>query len=327
MDQRRVSCFSGVPAFLVLFSIVALAHSAAGAGITDPRQLTPDSKLIDFENFTGGQVFSGPLVIDGVTFTSLTGTLSILDIANSGWPANGTEVESKTLFPGGEPDSAISIQFANPVSQILLGWGDPNLAGNILRAYDAAGNLLEEGAVALGPTGGVHAAWIGFKRSIADIAKIIVQPNQSLPSGDDYVIDNIYFSEAQPFARTSSRFDGNVEEDGSSNFQLDITFALGNASNGVNPLAENVIVKVGSLFVQLPSGSFSRNKRGEFVFQGVVDSANVKATFKPMRDGYKFELFCTGADLNDSKLPLVTGLAMGDDAGSVILTRLSAQSD
>jgi hypothetical protein len=48
-------------------------------------------------------------VIGDVTFTSLTGTLSIFDISVSGWGADGSEVASQTLFPGGEPDSAISI--------------------------------------------------------------------------------------------------------------------------------------------------------------------------------------------------------------------------
>lgn len=130
-----------------------------------------------------------------MTFTSITGTLSVFDITVSGsWGADGTEVASKTLFPGGEPDSAIRITFANPVSQILLGWGDPNFAGNFIKAYDVNGNLLEQASVELGPPGGGHAAWIGFKRARPDIASVLVQPDQSLPNGDDYVIDNIRYS-------------------------------------------------------------------------------------------------------------------------------------
>ena len=69
----------------------------------------------------------------------------------------------------------------------------PASRGNVLRAYDASGNLLEEASVALAAPGGGHAAWIGFKRQAADIAWIVVQPDQSLPSGDDYVIDNIQY--------------------------------------------------------------------------------------------------------------------------------------
>jgi hypothetical protein len=172
------------------------ANNAYGIAITDPSQLGPNATIIDFENVNTNVNLPNPLTIGDVTFTSLTGTLSILNISQSGWPADGTEVASKTLFPGAEPDSAISITFAHPVAQFLLGWGDPNFQGNVLRAFSASGKLLEEAAVALGPPGGVHAAWIGFSRRTADIAMIIVQPDQSRPSGDDYVIDNIYYNTA-----------------------------------------------------------------------------------------------------------------------------------
>jgi hypothetical protein len=133
-------------------------------------------------------------VIGDVTFSSLTAQLSILNITVSGWAADGTEVAGNTLFPGGEPDSTIAIDFANPVGQFLLGWGDPNFSGNVLLAFDSRGRLLETARVELGDPGGGHAAWIGYHRNVNDIARILVQPDQSLPSGDDYVIDNIYYA-------------------------------------------------------------------------------------------------------------------------------------
>jgi hypothetical protein len=189
----------------ILYAFILLccaASSVYGVTITDPSQLSLNPTIIDFEDVnTGGNlvtVLPNPVTFGDVTFTSLTGTLSVFDISLAGWSADGTEVASKTLFPGGEPDSAISITFAPPVAEFLLGWGDPNFSGNVLRAYDANGNLLEEAAVALGPPGGGHAAWIGFRRSTADIVRIIVQPDQSLPSGDDYVIDNIHYNSAIP---------------------------------------------------------------------------------------------------------------------------------
>ena len=190
---------------LILCALILLywgAGSIYGMTITDPSQLSPDPTIIDFEDVnTGGNlvtILPNPVTFGDVTFTSLTGMLSVFDISLAGWSADGTEVASKTLFPGGEPDSAISITFAHPVAEFLLGWGDPNFPGNVLRAYDANGNLLEEAAVALGPPGGGHAAWIGFRRSTADIVRIVVQPDQSLPSGDDYVIDNIHYNAALP---------------------------------------------------------------------------------------------------------------------------------
>ena len=175
-------------ALVIAGSVAGLQRAVEAETITSPTQLSPYHVVIDFE----GVVAANPLVIGQATFTSLTGSLVIFDASQ--WPANGTEISSKTLFPGAEPDSAIAIEFAEPISEVLLGWGDPNFSGNVLRAFDMSGNLLEEAAVELGPPGGGHAAWIGFRRQTADIKKVIVQPDQSLPSGDDYVIDNIHIS-------------------------------------------------------------------------------------------------------------------------------------
>ena len=63
-----------------------------------------------------------------------------------------------------------------------------------MQAFSASGVLLEEVHPALGPPGNVFATWIGFSRPTADIAMILVQPDQSFPAGDDYVIDNIYYN-------------------------------------------------------------------------------------------------------------------------------------
>jgi hypothetical protein len=184
--------------FIYTATLFLLAAPAGAAVITDPTQLSPGSTLIDFETvITNGNLItplSNPATFGDVTFTSITGTLSLFDITLAGWAADGTEVASKTLFPGGEPDSAILIQFASPVSQILLGWGDPNYTGNVIKAYDGNGDLLEQASVEIGPPGGGHAAWIGFKRPSPDIASVLVQPDQSLPNGDDYAIDNIRYS-------------------------------------------------------------------------------------------------------------------------------------
>lgn len=185
-----------------LCAIVVL-QCLAGRATADPisslAALSAHSTVIDFESvFTGGNLVTSlpnPFTIGDVTFTSLTGNLSIFDLTQSpNWSVTSGQVASRTLFGGGEPDSAISITFANPIAQFLLGWGDPNFSGNVLRAYSSSGHLLEEAHVALGPTGGSFAAWIGFSRPSADIARILVQPDQSLPSGDDYVIDNIRYN-------------------------------------------------------------------------------------------------------------------------------------
>ena len=190
------------PLPLLLLCVLLAPTTSYGAPITLPSSLSPGFTVIDFETFvTGGSLVTDvpdPLVVGDVTFTSLTGQLSLLDISAAGWAADGTEVASKTLFPGGEPDSAIAIDFANPISEFLVGWGDPSFSGNFLLAFDVNGTLLESAAVELGSPGGSHAAWIGFTRPTADIARIVVQPDQSLPSGDDYVIDKIHYNTTVP---------------------------------------------------------------------------------------------------------------------------------
>ena len=62
------------------------------------------------------------MTIGDVTFTSLTGTLSIYNITASGTcSAAGTEVAHNTLFPGAEPDSAIS-KSRLPETDPILGY-------------------------------------------------------------------------------------------------------------------------------------------------------------------------------------------------------------
>jgi hypothetical protein len=332
--MRQLPAAKGITTAVFCLGFFLLdSASANGTVITDPNQLFPGATLIDLEGFaTGGNLVTDvpdPLTIGNVTFTSVTGNLSIFDISVAGWATDGTAVASKTLFPGGEPDSAISIEFATPVSQFLVGWGGADFPGNVLRAFDAAGNLLEEGAVALVPPhSGEHVAWIGFSRPTADIAKIVVQPAQPLPSGDDYVIDNIFYSTAQPFGRISSRLDVKMDPEGNDDkFQLSTKFDLGPNSNGINPMVEAVTIRVGKFSRTIPAGSFTRTKNGVFAFQGAVGGTSLTVSIRATRAGYELQALGNGADLGQSTLPLAVGLAIGDDAGTNLLTRLAAESE
>jgi hypothetical protein len=181
---------------LLVLVMCCLSSNATGEPITDPSQLSPNPTIIDFESFnTEGKLvtfLTNPVTFGDITFSSLTGSLIIFDLTLSDWGAGLTEIVSKTMSTeGAEPNPAISIQFPIPVSEVLLGWGDPTYPGNFLLAYDPEGNLLESSEVDVAQLGAV---WVGFKRPIADIAMVIVQPNQSDPSGDDYLIDNIHYN-------------------------------------------------------------------------------------------------------------------------------------
>ncbi len=140
-----------------------ISFTAAAEPISTPNDLSPGFKIINFEDFdTEGRVTTplpNPVTFGDLTFTSLTGTgPSIYDISIGGRGSPDGPVFNNTLFPGAEPDSAILIQFAEPVAEFLLGRGDPDFNGNVLRASDVNGQLLEEGY----PELGADAAWIGF---------------------------------------------------------------------------------------------------------------------------------------------------------------------
>lgn len=306
--------------FIYTASLFLLAVPAGAAVITDPSQLSPGSTLINFESVvTNGNLItplSNPATFGDVTFTSLTGTLSIFDITVSGsWGADGTEVASKTLFPGGEPDSAILIEFTNPVSQILLGWGDPNFPGNFIKAYDMNGNLLEQASVEVGSPGGGHAAWIGFKRARPDIASVLVQPDQSLPNGDDYVIDNIrYSTNSSPSCSSAKSFPPLLW---SPNHQFVPVEVIG----VTDPEGESVTITVTSVSQDEPVKSTSFDPSPDAVIE--AGSTLLRAERLDTGNGRVYEVsfrardenggFCTGAVKVSVPHSLKKGLTAIDD--------------
>ena len=182
---------SGLPLIGLLF-----AFPTGATTITDPASLSPGFELIDFEDQTPGTKTS-PLVIDDVTFSSEEG-LSIVSLAAFG--ANGTEVEDLTLQPNdgpgiGPPYVTLTLDFAVPVKEVLLGWWDPNFVGNFLEAYDASGTLLEQASPELFAPGGGSATWLGFVRPSADIAQLRVVPASV---SDFYTIDNLHLVVPEP---------------------------------------------------------------------------------------------------------------------------------
>lgn len=186
----------GIILAIVAFALVAFIPFAQADPITDPSLLSPNPTLINFEQFMAGPV-NNPLVIGNVTFSTIEpeGGLDIRDI--TGYPADGTEVASMLLQTIPHYMHMV-IAFLNPVSEVLLGWWDPNFPGNFLRAYGEDDSLLEEVELTdLGPPQGVHATWIGFKRPSPDISRIEIDPAID-PPYDHYGIDNIHYNTAVP---------------------------------------------------------------------------------------------------------------------------------
>src|SRR5262249_15345752 len=117
--------------------------------------------------------------------------------------------------------------------------------------------------------------------------------------------------------------------DNDDKFDVHAHFALGTGNNGINPLAEDVTVQLGSFSRTIPAGSFTKDKKGIFNFNGVLDGVSLRAVIKPTPDGFDLDASANGANLNDSKLPLVLGLKIGNDVGKTTLTasHVTAQAD
>lgn len=103
------------------------------------------------------------------------------------------------------------------------------------------------------------------------------------------------------------------------------TFTLSQNSNGINPLAEEVRLQVGTFSTTIPAGSFRRAANGAFEFWGVIGGVSLQLGIVPphrhAKESGAFELYATAknANLTGTPVPVTVGLTIGDDEGSTTL--------
>jgi hypothetical protein len=184
-------------------SVCALAAAASAlwtvSGVsaeplTSPSQLSPGNGLITFAGRAVGPIGVAP-TIQCVRFSSSQG-MSIVDL--SAQPYTGPLVGGEAIHPLPGPIGSglyinTSIIFDPPVSEVGMGWWDPNVAGGILRVFDVNTQLLEQIAVPVQPPGGGGASFVGIRRATRDIALAVIFPGGSV---DTYALDNISFGPA-----------------------------------------------------------------------------------------------------------------------------------
>ena len=100
-------------------------------------------------------------------------------------------------------------------------------------------------------------------------------------------------------------------------FEMTAIFTLGPNNNGIAPLTEAVTVQVGAFATTIPAGSF-KQKKGRFMFEGVIDGVRLEAVLRSLILGndYEFTVEGKGADLTGTENPVTVGLTIGDDSGS-----------
>ncbi len=101
--------------------------------------------------------------------------------------------------------------------------------------------------------------------------------------------------------------------------QYDVTgeFTLSEFSDGIDPLAEDVTIKVGTSSLVIPANSFQEKggKQGA-EFQGSVDGALVQASIEVVGPlTFRYHVEAHKVDLSDSPIPLTFSLKIGIDVG------------
>ncbi len=99
-------------------------------------------------------------------------------------------------------------------------------------------------------------------------------------------------------------------------FTLLADFTLGSTSNGINPLFEDVTLRVGSFTTTIPPGSFTMTAPGTYAFIGVIDSVFLNVLIK--LEGGKEYTFQAAANVNlaKTKSPAPVTLTIGNDTGT-----------
>jgi hypothetical protein len=106
---------------------------------------------------------------------------------------------------------------------------------------------------------------------------------------------------------------------------LRTTFTLNKDTDGIDALAEDVSIQVGSFSITIPAGSFRGEPNGGLEFEGVIGGVRTRAALFPVHSRgqgsktFGFDAIAKGANLAGTVFPLGVGLAIGDDHGRTTL--------
>jgi 6-phosphogluconolactonase len=122
-----------------------------------------------------------------------------------------------------------------------------------------------------------------------------------------------------PFASSSAKLE--ITAGPPSSFDLNESFTLGKNSNGINPVTENVTLKIGSFSVAIPAGSFIKIPNGRFAFQGGINGVSLQVQVVPLGNNiFTFKAEGAGANLTGLTNPVTVVLTIGNDSGSTTTT-------
>ena len=122
-----------------------------------------------------------------------------------------------------------------------------------------------------------------------------------------------------PFASSFAKLE--ITAGPPSSFQLNESFTLGMNSNGINPVTENVTLRLGTFSVTIPAGSFRQNPNGRFAFQGSINGVSLQVQIVPLGNNmFTFKAEGARADLSGLTNPDTVGLTISVNTGSTSVT-------
>jgi len=118
-----------------------------------------------------------------------------------------------------------------------------------------------------------------------------------------------------PFATSTSSFE--TEAGTPPTFTLSDTFTLGRNSTGINPVSQQVILRIDTFAVTIPPNNFNRQTNGTFTFDGIINQVTYKVTIAPLgSNSFKLSAKATGQDLSTLGKNVSIVLMVGGNTGT-----------
>jgi hypothetical protein len=100
-------------------------------------------------------------------------------------------------------------------------------------------------------------------------------------------------------------------------FDLVSNFTLNSTSDGINPPTETTVLDIGSYQITIPTGSFHKNSKGYFVYEGTINGESLELQIVPGKaNTYTLKAEGTGTNSISLAVPVHIGLEIGNDVGA-----------
>jgi hypothetical protein len=276
-----------------------------------PTTLTAAAQACGYSGFNWQQVvtkFTNPQDISGapknttVPFLDPPGSTSPYYWSNPSDPTTAyCETSTGDIIPAISPDG-MTLYFCD----------SPQDGGNMAFETDLVG---VKGSILGLPAGQdilVQWFWTSTYNSVTNRGGIVAHNLTPNPGGIGGV--TLTSINGVPIS-TFSAFSNKLEARGT-RFELVSKFTLGSKSDGINPLTETTVLKVGSYTVSLSAGSFHQTGHGHYVYEGTIDGEKLELDIVQGTTGNTYTLRAEGRGTPITLgNPASIALKIGNDIG------------